>query len=378
MHPPLRRLVIPAALVSTLLSPLPPLASADWPVFRGDAAMTGVGSAAVPEKLEVRWQFATGEGKRTGSIEGAPAVADGLVFVASLDKHLYAVELATGKLKWKTRLGPMKASPAVRNGRVFVGDLEGRMYCVNAADGKVLWTFDTEGEIHAGVNFHGQNVLFGSHDSTLYCLDPDGKKVWDAKVDGPINAAAAVVGDLTFATGCSDGVLHVLDARTGKELGTIDLGGQTVATAAVHGERVFAAMESNQVVAADLRKREKVWTFEPARRARPFHASPAVAAGRVIAGSRDKKVYALDAASGKPLWEFLTEGMVDASPVVVGERVYVGCLSDAGDFYVLDLKTGREIQRLELDSPVTGSVAVGPDCLLVGTDRGVLFCLGKK
>jgi outer membrane protein assembly factor BamB len=64
--------------------------------------------------------------------------------------------------------------------------------------------------------------------------------------------------------------------------------------------------------------------------------------------------------------------------VVVGGRVYVGCLSDGGEFYVLDLKTGKELQKLELDAAVSGSVGLGPDCLVVGTDKGVVYCLGKK
>ena len=67
-----------------------------------------------------------------------------------------------------------------------------------------------------------------------------------------------------------------------------------------------------------------------------------------------------------------------SSPVVVGDRVYAGCLSEDGNFYVLDLKTGKKLQELELESPVGGSVGVGPDCVLVGTDKGVVYCLGKK
>jgi outer membrane protein assembly factor BamB len=69
---------------------------------------------------------------------------------------------------------------------------------------------------------------------------------------------------------------------------------------------------------------------------------------------------------------------VDASPVVVGGRVYVGCLNDDGNFYALDLKTGKQIQELQLDAAVTGSAGVGPDCLVVGTDKGTVYCLGKK
>jgi outer membrane protein assembly factor BamB len=369
------RVVLALPLTLTLALSLP---AADWPVFRGDALMTGAGTAKLPDQLEVKWAFQTGEGKKRDAIESAPAVVGGIVYVSSLDRHLYAIDLTTGKQKWKTKLSFMKASPAVKNGRVYVGDLEGRFYCVDAADGRVLWKFEANGEIQAGANFHGDNIIFGSHDSNLYCLNPKGEKVWAAQVDGPINAATAIVGDRAFATGCSDGILHVIDAKNGKELGSIDLVGQTVATAAVEGDRLYASMVSNQVVCADLKKLKKIWTFEPPKRAQPFHSSPAVAQGLIVAGSRDKKLYALDAKTGAEKWSFETKGHVDASPVIVGERVYVGCISEDGNFYVLDLKTGRKIQELELESPVGGSVAVGPDCILVGTDQGVVYCLGKK
>src|SRR5262249_48868426 len=136
--------------------------------------------------------------------------------------------------------------------------------------------------------------------------------------------------------------------------------------------------ESNQVVAADLKTLKKLWAFEPPKRQQPFRSSAAVANGLVVAGSRDKKVYALDAKTGEEKWNFPTEGQVDASPVIVGERVYVGCLSNDGNFYVLDLKSGKKHQELQLDAAVCGSAAVGPDCVLVGTDKGTLYCLGKK
>jgi outer membrane protein assembly factor BamB len=325
---------------------------ADWPLFRGDPLMTGVGSAKLPEQLEERWTFKAGD-----TIEGSPAVVDGVVYVASLDKHLYALDLTTGKLKWKVKLGPAKASPSYKAGRIYLGDLDGKFFCVNAADGKVVWTFEAEAEIQASANFHGDNIIFGSHDSALYCLNPNGKKVWDLKVDGPINAAAAVVGDRTFATGCSDGILHVVNATNGKEFGTIDLGGQAVATAAVVGDRVYLSMVSNQVVAADWKTLKRVWAFEAPKRQMPFYSSAAVSNDLVISGSRDKKIYALNAKTGAEVWNFVT--------------------SD-GNFYVLDLKTGKKLQELNLDSAVTGSVGVGPDCILVGTDKGTLYCLGKK
>src|SRR5579885_1570592 len=177
MRTPARHLVV-AALLGLLALP----AAADWPVYRGDPLMSGAAGpmpVPFPDQLRERWTFKTGN-----AIEGAPAVVGGVVYVGSLDKHLYAIDLATGQQKWKTKLGAFKASPGVKGGRVYIGDLDGKFYCVNAADGKPVWTFETDGEIAAGCNFYGDNILIGSHDATLYCIGPDGKKVWDVRTEG--------------------------------------------------------------------------------------------------------------------------------------------------------------------------------------------------
>ena len=117
----------------------------------------------------------------------------------------------------------------------------------------------------------------------------------------------------------------------------------------------FLLLTSDSLLQAYLVK--KSWEFESKRRQQPFYASTAVTEKFVIAGSRDKKVYAMDRVTGQEKWNFVTEGNVDASPVVVGNRVYVGCMSTTAEFYVLDLNTGKQVQLLTLDSAVTGSVA---------------------
>jgi outer membrane protein assembly factor BamB len=367
----MKRFTLVALLCSVLLSQHAP--TAEWPVFRGNPQMSGVTTAKLPDKLDERWTF-----KCKDAIESAPAIADGVVYVASADKHLYALDLATGKEKWKTQLGSMKAAPAVHKGRVYVGDVEGKFHAIDAATGKQLWTFDTGGEITAGANFHNDHILIGSFGgAALFCLTPDGKEKWQYPIDGGMNGAAAVIGDRTFAAGC-DSLLHVIDVLSGKAIGSVDLGGQSAATAAVGNDLAVVGTMANQVVAIDWKNLKKIWEFEPRRRSQPFYASAALADNLVVTGSRDRKVYALDRSTGREIWNFITEGMVDASPVVASGRVYVGSLSTTGEFHVLDLATGKEIQQLDLDGAVTGSAAVGPDCIVVGTERGTVYCLGKK
>jgi len=350
-----------------------PATSADWPVFRGSPEMSGVSPNKVPEKLDEKWKFKTGN-----AIEGAPAVVGGVVYVASSDKHLYAIDLKTGQEKWKAKIGaPTKASPGVKGDRVYLGDADGKFYCFDVANGRQSWVVEAGGEINSGCNFFKDKILVGSYDGSLTCLAADGKKDWEFKLDQPVNGSPAVAGNRTFVAGC-DSVVHIIDAENGKEVGSVDIGGQAGATAAVSGDDVYVGTMANQVVGINWKAPKKLWSFEAPRRQQPFYASAAVTDSLVIAGSRDKKVYGLDRTTGKETWSFITDGQVECSPAVAGGRVYVGCQSADGYFYVLDLKTGAKIQELNLDGAVTGSPAIGPDCVLIGTEKGTLFCLGTK
>jgi outer membrane protein assembly factor BamB len=346
------------------------LLGADWPLFRGNPLQTGVSSDALPEKLEVRWTFETKD-----AVEGTAAIAEGVVHVGSLDEHLYALDLTTGKEKWRYKGGPFKAPVSVRDGAVYVGDADGVFHCVDAATGKKRWTHKTEGEINSGANFAGDRILVGSDDGTLYCLTKAGQVAWGHKTQDRVNGSPAVIGERTFVAGC-DGSLHVIDTTSGKEVKSVELGGPVGATAALDGDRAYVGTMSNQVLAVDWKKGEVLWTFEAAKRAQPFYASAALTEKLVVVGSRDKRVYALDRKDGKERWSFLTEGRVDGSPVVAAGRVYVPSLDQR--LYVLDLEKGTHLFSLDLGSPVSASPAVGGGCLVIGTQKGVVYCLGKK
>lgn len=346
-------------------------AVAEWPLFRGDPRQTGVAKAALPEQLAVRWEVKFKEG-----IESTPAIVGQVLYVGTFDEHLYALDLATGKVKWKTKLGPIKAPVSVRDGSVYVGDIDGKFHCVDAATGKVRWAFESGAEITAGANFTGESVLFGSGDESLYCLTKEGKLRWKFRVPGgPVMGTPAVVGERTFVSGC-DSKLHVLDVTNGKELAALDLEGQTGASAAVIGDSLYVGTMSNQFLAINWQKPEIAWKFEAERRQQPFFASAAVTDALVVVGSRDKRIYALKRKTGKEAWSFLTDGKVDSSPVIASGRVYAGSLD--GNLYVLNLAKGTELQRIKLDSPILGSPAVGGNSLVIGTDKGTLYCLGAK
>ena len=119
--------------------------NAQWPQFRGNHQLTGVSTSTVPKTLKLLWTYEAGE-----PVESSAAIADGVVYVGSGAGFLHAIDLATGKMRWKYKVSPEgigESSPAVANGTVFVGDLAGVFHAVDASTGKPLWTYKTGSEI---------------------------------------------------------------------------------------------------------------------------------------------------------------------------------------------------------------------------------------
>src|SRR5580704_12001986 len=115
----MKRFVVLAFLFPALVFAADPVKEGDWLLQRGNPLQTGFVKSALPDKLEVLWQFATKD-----AIEGTPAVHDGIVYIGSLDGNLYALDLASGQQKWKSDVGPIKAPPSYRDGFIYIGDAD--------------------------------------------------------------------------------------------------------------------------------------------------------------------------------------------------------------------------------------------------------------
>src|SRR5689334_18849187 len=143
------------------------IASGEWSQFRGNPQLTGVAPTSLPANLKLLWTYEAGD-----SIESSAAIAGGAVYVGSQTADLIALDLETGKLRWKYHVqeGIEESSPAVRDGVVCVGDLGGTLHAVNAADGKGLWKLKTGAEVKSSPVIMDDRLLVGSYDGNLYCV----------------------------------------------------------------------------------------------------------------------------------------------------------------------------------------------------------------
>ncbi|MBI4188479.1 MAG: PQQ-like beta-propeller repeat protein [Chloroflexi bacterium] len=102
-------------------------------------------------------------------------------------------------------------------------------------------------------------------------------------------------------------------------------------------------------------------------------SSPAVAYGTIYIGSRDNKLYALDATSGAKRWEFPTDSWVESSPSVAGGMVYFG--SNDGTLYALDASNGQKLWSFKTNYAITSAPTVTNGIVYFGGDDYYLYAL---
>lgn len=97
-------------------------------------------------KLRPAFQFQT---EVLESMETAPIVVDGVMYITTSYNHVYALDAATGKEFWHYKhkqgpvmtycCGPNNRGVAIMNDRVYMGTLDAKLVALDAKTGKVLW-----------------------------------------------------------------------------------------------------------------------------------------------------------------------------------------------------------------------------------------------
>lgn len=244
----------------------------------------------------LRWSFATGDVVHT-----SPAVADGLVIVGSFDSRVYAIDARTGRERWRYQLGTdtvmynqvgVASSAAVANGTVFVGGRDGRFHAIDLATGAPRWTHDNHGgwtiaspAVRDGV------VYFPTSDGTRFkALDAStGAVRFDLQNLAISFSSPALAGDVAYY-GTSDGFVHAVNVRTGKPVGSFQSDGSKANLAQWQdstGRFLSGRMYPDRTLDGMMIGMRTMFTVGS------ILSSPVVVDGVLYVGSTDGHVYAL-------------------------------------------------------------------------------------
>ncbi|CAN5842104.1 hypothetical protein BH11MYX3_BH11MYX3_14060 [soil metagenome] len=176
------------------------------------------------------WQVT---GESANSINASPVIANGLVYLSNGATEVMALELETGKQRWRTKLDPTGyewaiatiGTPALAHGVLVVPTLWRDLAGLDATSGRVLWRFGAAGASELRTtHYFGSNergfasspvitgdivwaVDTGGH---LAALDlHSGAVLWRTSIEVPVLAGIATTGrSLVIAS--YDGTVRVL------------------------------------------------------------------------------------------------------------------------------------------------------------------------
>jgi outer membrane protein assembly factor BamB len=293
-----------------------PLANDSWPQQGGFAnhAMHHLELADAPTRI---WDVSIGAAADDDApILSGPVVADGRVFAMDSDAEVSAYDAETGARLWLTGISPDEEDDgdwggglAYDAGRVFAATGFAQVVALDAATGEVVWRTGVSGPIRAAPTVFEGRLFAVTKDNRTFALDTaTGSIQWNhsgiEEVAGLLGAASPAVDGDTVIVPYSSGELFALRVENGRPLWSDNL-------AAIRRADAVSAL-------ADIIGR------------------PVIDRGRVYAISHSGRMVAIDAVSGRRLWEAPLGGV--NQPWVAGEFVFV--LTKEGNLAALTARDG--------------------------------------
>jgi len=394
---------------------LPPVAEGDWPWWRGPA----LDGHAAPQSPPIAWSETENVAWKAdvpGRGHGTPSVWDSRIFVPTADeaaetKRLLCYDRATGEQLWDTTLhsggfmhmhkknSQASATPACDGQRVYMPYMvehngeEGIWVTATDLDGNIVWQtnagpFTTQhGYGSSPLLYKSLVIVAGDNAETgfLTALDREtGEIRWRTERERQFNWATPVVAE---TSGRTQLLIHgaflvtSYDPDTGRELWRADGLAQACANTVVFDdsmvyasggwpEKVLMAIRTDG--SGDVSDTHVAWQTE---KSIAYVPSMLLDQGRLYAVSDQGIATCYEAASGKVLWQKRLGGNFSASPVLVGNAIYVP--DEDGKLHVF--RAAEEFESLAVndlgDGGFASPVIVGGQILLRTNHH--LYCLGE-
>ncbi len=267
----------------------------------------------------------------SGPVYGKPALTHDNVVFGSADGSVYCLKSGDGSLEWRTRTnGPIVGVPVVLNDTVFIGGSDRRFRALRLSDGAVIWESDSlNGFVETQPLIAGGSVIFGAWDGRLYALDrATGRTRWIWEGGRP--------GILYSPATCWPVESHgrVFIVAPDREMTAVDLlTGNTIWRTARHqvresigiskdGSRIYVRTMRDSILAIDpaADSCRVMWTTECGFGYDINAAMLIEQDGRVLYGTKNGLVLALDGATGTILWKHRASGVAVNTLCPVGKN----------------------------------------------------------
>lgn len=338
-----------------------------WRSYLGNAAREGESADAPGGDPQPVWRVDIGRGVR-----GAPALAEDVIAISQVDRHVVLLDRATGEVLWRSRLpATLGAGPLLADDRVFVATQEdgGGVYALRLSTGRRIWSLDV-GNVVAPLALEERALYAATDRGVVVRLDPvTGARLWRTVLGAPVYAAPLPVqGSVAIAT--TGDSLYLLEADNGSVRARRATPGSVLAAPAYSGGLIVVGTMDGWLVAYDAGTLAPRWHL---RTDGPLVGHVAIRGRTAWAATARGTVWAVPLDSGAVAARSFATGMVLRSgPAVTADGVL---LAGASGELARFTATGRRTWSARLDGPLSEPVIVYERSLLAVSDLGdvVLF-----
>lgn len=334
------------------------------------------------EKIKRIWSTKIG-GSSDQLLLGLSPIGDGnLIYAASSDGIVVAIDPETGDARWKVDLEvDLSAGPGVGEGFTVVTSKDGDVILLNSSSGQEQWRKSIEGESLAKPLIDDNMIIIQTIDNRIVSLArADGRQRWELEQTMPLlsmrgSASPLIVGPLIIA-GFDNGRLAGIDMETGDikwdsmlsmSSGRSDLDrlSDIDGNIAVVGQDIYAAGYQGRLSAFAAESGQTLWSREISS-----YVGVASDWNSIYTIRDDGEIIALRRNSGIEIWrndKLLRRALTLPTPfntaVVVGD--YQGYL------HFLSAINGKQIARIRFGrDAITSKPLVMGNRLFIQSDNG--------
>ena len=312
-------------------------------------------------RLRSSWSRGVGDGQGEGFYKINPVLEGGIIYVASADGVVMALDAESGRVRWKNNLElALSGGVGHHAGSIFVGTSEGLVMRLSADSGEEIWRTVVSGEVLSAPQGDGQYVVAQTYDGKLMGFDyASGERQWTYTSNVPVltlrgTGTPILSGDNAIA-GFADGKVVAVNLRSGNVSwearvaipeGTseieriVDIDGSM----SLQGAELYVASYQGRVVAIDTRSGRKLW-----QRNVSSVSGVGVGFGNVYVADDDGTVSAFLRNGQGVRWQNIDLGYRDLSrPTPVGS--YVAVVDFEGYVHLLSQVDGDIVGRTRVDS----------------------------
>ena len=312
-------------------------------------------------KIKELWSVGVGDGQGDGFYRLQPAISGEVIYAASADGEVVAVDRKRGKTLWEVDLDiSLSGGVGVYKDVLLLGSSEGLVLKLDANTGEQLWTTMLTGEILSPPQANGKVVVAQTYNGKLQGLDfATGQLLWTYNSKVPVltirGTSVPIMENNRVYAGFASGRVLAFDAQTGSIVWDgrvaipqgrseieriVDVDG----TMELAGNELYAVSYQGSVVAIDVESGRKIWQ----QKASSF-SGVSLGFGNVYAADEDGTLNAFMRNGEGVRWSQGALGYRQLSrPTPVGSYVTVGDFE--GYLHVLSQVDGDFVGRVRVDS----------------------------